>query len=359
MTDELSLGQVRYGCRLSRGRGGAVSFSEERKSAASPESGNAASPGKAKELKDAGVDAGQLGSAGGGAAGDEEDAAAAATEAAAADEKKREEAAAAAAKATAAAAAEAAAADGMKREEAVAAAKVAAEVAAADPDSLAGAVGADSAEEKKEGDGATEKKGEEVAVAADSAEVKKEGDGATEENKEDEVAVVDEKQKKEGDGATEGVLDDPAAAAAAAAAAAGGDADVKNEVEGAVTSAKRAAQAAPSTVADFIFRAGADAEKALKKYIASFGSGNQESELGTKPPCRSYRHLRLLTSTVLEYERRIRGIQQKHEVVAVKSDLAPIKKAFKELAVLAEAAAMRCEGAIKEAKKRKDRSITL
>ena len=308
-----------------------MSFSEEHKSAASPESGNAASPGKAKELKDAGVDAGQLGSAGGGAAGDEKDAAAAATEAAAADEKKREE---------AAAAAKAAAAEKNEDGEAV-------------------AVGADSAKEKKEGDGATEKKGEEVAVAADSAEEKKEGDGATEENKEDEVAVVDEKQKKEGDGATEGVLDDPAAAAAAAAAAAGGDADVKNEVEGAVTSAKRAAQAAPSTVADFVLRAGADAEKALKKYIASFGSGNQESELGTKPPCRSYRHLRLLTSTVLEYERRIRGIQQKHEVAAVKSDLAPIKKAFKELAVLAEAAAMRCEGAIKEAKKRKDRSITL
>ena len=329
-----------------------MSFSEEHKSAASPESGNAASPGKAKELKDAGVDAGQLGSAGGGAAGDEKDAAAAATEAAAADEKKREEA--------------AADPDAEKNEDGEAVA-VGADSAkekkegdgATEKKGEEVAVGADSAEEKKEGDGATEKKGEEVAVAADSAEEKKEGDGATEENKEDEVAVVDEKQKKEGDGATEGVLDDPAAAAAAAAAAAGGDADVKNEVEGAVTSAKRAAQAAPSTVADFVLRAGADAEKALKKYIASFGSGNQESELGTKPPCRSYRHLRLLTSTVLEYERRTRGIQQKHEVAAVKSDLAPIKKAFKELAVLAEAAAMRCEGAIKEAKKRKDRSITL
>jgi hypothetical protein len=90
-------------------------------------------------------------------------------------------------------------------------------------------------------------------------------------------------------------------------------------------------------------------EKALRKYIASFGDGSQANELGSRPPCRSFRSLRLTRELFQEYEQKIRNIKAKHEVASVLAFAKPYKAAYNELLSLANAAVNRCENAVKSA----------
>ena len=103
-----------------------------------------------------------------------------------------------------------------------------------------------------------------------------------------------------------------------------------------------------STVKGYVARHGGP-EKALRKYVASFGDGSQANELGSRPPCRSFRSLRLTRELFQEYEQKIRNIQAKHEVASVSAAMKPYKAAYNELLSLANAAANRCDNAVKSA----------
>ena len=103
-----------------------------------------------------------------------------------------------------------------------------------------------------------------------------------------------------------------------------------------------------STVKGYVARHGGP-EKALRKYIASFGDGSQANELGSRPPCRSFRSLRLVQEWFQDYEQKVRSIVAKHEVASVNAAMKPYKAAYNELLSLANAAINRCDNAVKSA----------
>ncbi len=67
-----------------------------------------------------------------------------------------------------------------------------------------------------------------------------------------------------------------------------------------------------STVAQFVTKHGGP-QSALRKYIASFSGGAdaEAGELGKRPPCRSYRSLRLLAELHGEIEGRLKMVRYK------------------------------------------------
>ena len=104
---------------------------------------------------------------------------------------------------------------------------------------------------------------------------------------------------------------------------------------------------APSTVNNYISIAGG-VEKALRKFIASFSDGGEKSELGSQPPCRSYRSLKCLQE-FKEVERKLKGARSKEEIVGINNSFKPFKAALADLMTMSKAANNRCEKAIGDA----------
>ena len=120
-----------------------------------------------------------------------------------------------------------------------------------------------------------------------------------------------------------------------------------------------ASQSPPSTVKAFVNMHGG-AEIALKRYIASFSSDAvSSSELGSRPPCRSYRALRLLSSVVRETEAKLRATTNKGEFTNINAELKPFKAALTDFFVVSKAAQNRCETAIQDALERKAEAAKL
>ena len=98
-----------------------------------------------------------------------------------------------------------------------------------------------------------------------------------------------------------------------------------------------------STVARYIASSGG-AKAALNKYIASFDSRDL-SMLGTQPPCKSYKKLRLL-SDYSAIDSSIRTCNSKDQLVTLKNEWAPFKAALTDLINMSKAACRRLVNAI-------------
>lgn len=169
--------------------------------------------------------------------------------------------------------------------------------------------------------------------------------------KDDEAVAEDRDKAKDVAGAEAGA----AAAAAGVETLAGAAPASPTAAASAPPSQARAPQTPPSTVKRFVASSGG-AEKALKRYISSFGEhGNQANDLGTRPPTRSYRSLRILPLLLQEFEKKARAIHAKHEVPQITAQMKPYKNAIKDLVTMAKAAVARCESAVQSAKESKDK----
>ncbi|CAK0826858.1 unnamed protein product, partial [Prorocentrum cordatum] len=105
-----------------------------------------------------------------------------------------------------------------------------------------------------------------------------------------------------------------------------------------------------STVAQFYMQTGGDASRALKRYIASFSSSSAKPELGSAPPCRSYRSL-IVVSEFDQYTAKIEQAESKEALVAISTSMKPFKAAYVDLLAMAKAAVTRLKNAIDDAKK--------
>ena len=104
-----------------------------------------------------------------------------------------------------------------------------------------------------------------------------------------------------------------------------------------------------TTVHKFVLKHGG-AVKALKRYIASFGGTDPNAaELGTQPPTRSYRSLRVLSEWD-KFAASIRLVRSKEELSALHTANRPFKNAYKELITMAKAAENRCKHALEKEK---------
>ena len=70
-----------------------------------------------------------------------------------------------------------------------------------------------------------------------------------------------------------------------------------------------------STVSKFVQSHGS-AALALKRYIASFGAAAGKTELGSQPPSKTYRLLRVLAELASEEERALRSAESKQMLAA-------------------------------------------
>ena len=102
-----------------------------------------------------------------------------------------------------------------------------------------------------------------------------------------------------------------------------------------------------STVTKFVADSGG-AKKALRRYIASFHS-SIPAELGSAPPCRSYRSL----ICFCEFQDKLNDIevaQTKEELAKITADMKPFKGALTDLQSMARAAVVRLNNAADDAK---------
>jgi hypothetical protein len=127
---------------------------------------------------------------------------------------------------------------------------------------------------------------------------------------EEEVSAADGTlDVKDGAGPTDPSKLPPPASGGSAAAAAASPPPATPERQSPRSRADDDADA--TTVRRFVTSSGG-AEKALKRYIASFGDeGAAVSEMGAQPPCRSYRSLRLLSSLTTEISDKLNAVQYK------------------------------------------------
>ena len=107
-----------------------------------------------------------------------------------------------------------------------------------------------------------------------------------------------------------------------------------------------------STVANFYQQTGGDGSKALKRYIASFSATSGKPELGSAPPCRSYRSL-IVFSEFDTYSEKIEVCETKEALVAISNSMKPFKAAYTDLLSMSKAAVTRLKNAIDDAKKDK------
>ena len=91
------------------------------------------------------------------------------------------------------------------------------------------------------------------------------------------------------------------------------------------------------------------ASAALKRYTASFGASGEPTELGSQPPCRSYRSLRVLVELAQEEEAALRAVKTKEELAACGRANKVVKAAYSDLLTMAKGAATRFADAVKSA----------
>jgi hypothetical protein len=115
-----------------------------------------------------------------------------------------------------------------------------------------------------------------------------------------------------------------------------------------------AREEAATTVEKFIQRHGGST-KALKKYIASFSGPEISKELGSQPPCRSYRTLRCLSEWE-DVEAKLADAKTKEEITAIHAASKPFKQAYSDLMNMAKAACNRATHAIKKALENTEKS---
>lgn len=111
-----------------------------------------------------------------------------------------------------------------------------------------------------------------------------------------------------------------------------------------------------STVAKFICTSGGTA-KALKRYIAGFSAGNTVDQLGSQPPCRSYRYL-LCLSEFEQLEEKLHKARSKEEISAAFAFYKPFKSAYTDLTSMARAAANRLKAALERVHKEQNEDVT-
>ena len=117
---------------------------------------------------------------------------------------------------------------------------------------------------------------------------------------------------------------------------------------GQAAAAASAPKPAPSTLAAFVQSAG-DAQKALRKYIASF-STEEKKPLGNAPPCRSYQAL-ILFSDFEEKMGIIEACETKDDIANIQSEMKTFKTAYSDLLSMSKAAQKRLATAIADAVK--------
>ena len=88
------------------------------------------------------------------------------------------------------------------------------------------------------------------------------------------------------------------------------------------------------------------ASAALKRYIASFGASGKPTELGSQPPCRSYR----------SEEAALRAVKTKEELAACGRANKVVKAAYSDLLTMVKGAATRFVDAVKSAEANRKRT---
>ena len=121
----------------------------------------------------------------------------------------------------------------------------------------------------------------------------------------------------------------------------------KKTDDGADAAGAADAGAAASTVKLFVKQNGGSV-KAFKKYIAPFSDPSALRELGSQPPCRSYRSLRCLSEWD-EIAHALGQVQSKQEISAIHAANKPFKAAYIDLLTMARAAGARAKQAIEKA----------
>ena len=107
-----------------------------------------------------------------------------------------------------------------------------------------------------------------------------------------------------------------------------------------------AASGAASTLHKFA-QASGSAHLALKRYIASFCEDAEDGpQLGTQPPCRSYRSLWVFSELNDAEEAKIKQARTKEELAAIAAASKPFKSAYQDLLTMVKAAANRAKHAI-------------
>jgi hypothetical protein len=137
---------------------------------------------------------------------------------------------------------------------------------------------------------------------------------------------------------------------------AGGAGDPEAEGAGAVAAAVPDNLDDLSTVAKFTRTSGGPA-KALKRYIAGFSAGNVGDQLGSQPPCRSYRYL-LCISEFAQLEERLNKARSKQEISAAFAFYKPFKSAYTDLTSMARAAANRLTAALERVRRDQSEDLT-
>ncbi|CAE7479132.1 unnamed protein product, partial [Symbiodinium necroappetens] len=110
---------------------------------------------------------------------------------------------------------------------------------------------------------------------------------------------------------------------------------------------------APSTVAKFVADNGG-AQKALRKYIASFSTDGKKT-LGGAPPCRSYQAL-IVISEFDDKATEIEEAETKEALVAIQNGMKIFKNAYADLLAMARAAKNRLESSITDVKRQQQRA---
>ena len=102
-------------------------------------------------------------------------------------------------------------------------------------------------------------------------------------------------------------------------------------------------------------RSGDDPVKAMSRYIAGFAQGVVQDQLGTQPPCRSYRHLMCF----FEFDKvitELKAARANAQIQQINNHYKVFKAAFTDLVAMANAAAVRLAMKIKKLKEQKKAS---
>lgn len=111
-----------------------------------------------------------------------------------------------------------------------------------------------------------------------------------------------------------------------------------------------------STVAKFTITSGGTVQ-ALKRYIAGFSAGNAVDQLGSQPPCGSYRYL-LCLSEFEQLEEKLNKARSKEEISAAFAFYKPFKSTYADLTSMAWAAANRLKAALERVHKEQNEDLT-
>lgn len=112
-----------------------------------------------------------------------------------------------------------------------------------------------------------------------------------------------------------------------------------------------------STVARFTISSGGSV-KALKRYIAGFSSGSASDQLGSQPPCRSYRYLMCLHEFE-QLEERLQNARSKQEIAQSFAFFKPFKSAYTDLIGMTKAATNRLQASLARVRKQMSEDSTI